>query len=96
MSINHIFREHELTTQKHSTMADIPVLDVTTIAPQFKHSTIYDMFDALNVGEAFIIHNDHDPVPLFFSLKNDRGDTFGWDYVEKGPKVWEVKITKTE
>lgn len=45
-------------------MAETHMLDVTVIEPRFKHSTIYEHFDALKEGEDFIIHNDHDPKPL--------------------------------
>jgi regulator of cell morphogenesis and NO signaling len=67
-------------------------LDVTVIEPRFKHSTIYEHFDALNPGESFIIHNDHDPKPLYYALLSDKGNIFSWNYVQQGPEVWEVEI----
>ncbi len=75
-------------------MAEEEVLDVTVIQPWLKHKTIYEHFDALKEGEAFIIHNDHDPKPLYYALINDKGKTFDWDYLQEGPKVWEVRIGK--
>lgn len=75
-------------------MSEVPVLDVTVIEPWYKHSTIYEHFDALKEGEAFIIHNDHDPKPLYYALINDRGDIFTWDYLKSGPEIWEIKIGK--
>lgn len=75
-------------------MSSTHTLDVTAIEPRFKHSTIYEHFDALKEGESFIIHNDHDPVPLYYALLNDRGNIFNWDYLQRGPEVWEVKIEK--
>lgn len=75
-------------------MSEISTLDVTKIEPRLKHSTIYEHFDALQKGEAFIIHNDHDPKPLYYALLNDRGNIFEWNYVQEGPDVWEVKIGK--
>jgi len=77
-------------------MSDTHVLDVTVIEPRFKHSTIYEHFDALQAGEAFIIHNDHDPKPLYYALLNDKGDTFSWEYLQQGPEIWEVKIGKKQ
>lgn len=75
-------------------MSEIQTLDVTVIEPKFKHSTIYEHFDALKEGEGFIIHNDHDPRPLYYALIHDRGQIFDWEYLQSGPAVWEVKISK--
>jgi regulator of cell morphogenesis and NO signaling len=69
-------------------------LDVTKIEPRLKHPTIFETFDSLNGGEAFVIHNDHDPVPLYYQMIAERGKTFEWEYLLKGPEIWEVKITK--
>ncbi len=75
-------------------MAEITVLDVTQIEPMLKHSTIFKKFDDLKEGEAFIIHNDHDPKPLYYQLMNIHGEIFNWDYLKAGPDVWEIKIEK--
>jgi len=69
-------------------------LDVTKIEPRFKHSTIFDHFDALEAGEGFIIDNDHDPRPLYYQLLNQRGNIFSWEYLEQGPDWWRVRIAK--
>lgn len=69
-------------------------LDVTLIEPRLKHPTIFERFDALKGGDAFIIHNDHDPVPLYYQLIAERGQTFEWEYLLKGPEIFEVQITK--
>lgn len=69
-------------------------LDVTVIEPRFKHPTIFEHFDALSGGQAFIIHNDHDPKPLYYQLIAERGQVFNWEYLLEGPQFWEVKITK--
>jgi regulator of cell morphogenesis and NO signaling len=75
-------------------MEVLDILDVTVIEPRFKHPTIFDKFDSLLAGEAFIIHNDHDPKPLYYQLLAERGQVFVWDYLESGPEVWKVKIAK--
>lgn len=68
------------------------VLDVTKLEPSVKHATIFDRIDALQPGESLTIHNDHDPVPLRYHLEDVYGDAFTWDYLEKGPRWWKVKI----
>lgn len=76
-----------MTTQKFT-------LDVTTIEPKLKHPTIFQYFDQLDDGNGFIIHNDHDPKPLYYQLLAERGQCFKWTYLENGPQTWLVEITK--
>lgn len=75
-------------------MEVLDILDVTVIEPRLKHPTIFEKFDSLPGGEAFIIHNDHDPKPLYYQLLAERGQVFNWDYLENGPEIWQVKIAK--
>jgi regulator of cell morphogenesis and NO signaling len=75
-------------------METIEILDVTVIEPRLKHPTIFEKFDALIGGQAFIIHNDHDPKPLYYQLLGERGNIFKWEYLENGPETWKVRITK--
>lgn len=70
------------------------ILDVTKIEPRLKHPTIFQNFDDLKEGEAFVIHNDHDPKPLYYQLKATRGAIFDWEYLNEGPTWWEIKISK--
>ena len=75
-------------------METIQTIDVTVIEPRFKHATIFQRFDSLDEGEAFIIFNDHDPKPLYYQLLGERGDIFNWNYLQEGPEYWQVKIQK--
>ncbi len=77
-------------------MGTIKVLDVTVIEPRLKHPTIFECFDELESGEEFVIHNDHDPKPLYYQLLGERGDVFSWEYLNEGPEFWRVKIRKRE
>lgn len=70
------------------------VLNVTLLEPKMKHPTIFEWFDNLIEGEDFIIHNDHDPKPLYYQLLGERGNIFNWEYLEQGPQWWKVKIGK--
>ncbi len=75
-------------------MEILDILNVTVIEPRLKHPTIFEKFDSLLPGEAFIINNDHDPKPLYYQLLAERGQIFAWDYLESGPETWQVKIAK--
>jgi regulator of cell morphogenesis and NO signaling len=77
-------------------METIATLNVTEIEPRFKHPRIFEKFDSLKANEAFIIHNDHDPKPLYYQLLGERGNIFTWEYLENGPELWKVKIGKTD
>lgn len=69
-------------------------IDVTKIEPRLKHPTIFERFDALGEGESMIIHNDHDPKPLYYQMIAERGQIFDWEYLLEGPETWEVRITR--
>jgi regulator of cell morphogenesis and NO signaling len=79
---------------KEIPMETLDVLDVTVLQPREKHPTIFRRFDSLKGGEHFIIHNDHDPKPLYYQLLGERGNVFKWEYLEQGPEVWQVRLTK--
>ncbi|HEY8325281.1 MAG: DUF2249 domain-containing protein [Ktedonobacterales bacterium] len=70
-------------------------LDVREIPPTERHPMIFRRFAALPVGEAFILINDHDPRPLYFQLNFEYNGQIGWDYLEQGPTVWRVRVSRT-
>lgn len=70
------------------------ILDVTTLQPNTKHKIIFQKCDDLNIGESFILHNDHDPKPVYHLLKSHRGDKFDWEYLQSGPHVWNIIIKR--
>lgn len=76
------------------TAAEENILNVTLLEPRQKHPTIFVRFDELMEGETLIIHNDHDPKPLYYQLLGERGNIFTWEYMEQGPEWWIVNITK--
>jgi len=70
------------------------VVDVRTIAPRERHPLIFQTFDGLDAGEAFLLLNDHEPKPLYYQFLHERENQFTWDYLEAGPDVWKVQIGK--
>ncbi|MGD9900555.1 MAG: iron-sulfur cluster repair di-iron protein [Calditrichaceae bacterium] len=75
-------------------MENIVKLDARLLEPKVKHQTIFQKFDALAVGESFILVNDHDPKPLYYQFVGMRQGQFSWNYVMQGPEVWQVEIKK--
>lgn len=77
-------------------MTDVKTLDVREIAPRLRHETIFEWFDSLQVGEAFILINDHAPRPLYYEFFHERPNQFTWAYVQEGPYEWKVRISRVE
>lgn len=69
-------------------------IDVTVLEPRMKHPTIFEAFDNIGEGHSVVIHNDHDPKPLYYQLLGERGNCFSWTYLQNGPEIWEVEIKK--
>lgn len=67
-------------------------VDVRTIAPAQRHPMIFGAFEALAAGESFVLVNDHDPKPLYYQFQAEYTGQFTWDYLERGPAVWRVRI----
>jgi uncharacterized protein (DUF2249 family) len=70
-------------------------IDVRTIVPRDRHPLIFKTFEDLSPGEFLLLVNDHDPAPLRYQFEAERPDEFSWEYVEQGPEVWRVHITRT-
>jgi uncharacterized protein (DUF2249 family) len=70
------------------------VVDVRSLVPAQRHAKIFELVNALEPGASFILVNDHDPKPLYYQLEAEYPDQFAWTYVEQGPEVWRVEITK--
>jgi uncharacterized protein (DUF2249 family) len=70
-------------------------LDVRSEAPARRHELIFDTYERLAPGAAFVLVNDHDPKPLYYQFAAEQPDRFSWDYLEQGPRVWRVRIGRT-
>ena len=73
----------------------VETLDVRAIPPMNRHTRIFETFEALPKGAAFELVNDHDPKPLYYQFAAELPDLFTWEYIERGPIVWRVRIGKT-
>lgn len=74
----------------------LSVVDVRTIAPRERHPLIFQTFDNLQPGEAFMLINDHEPRPLYYQFLHERENQFAWTYLEEGPDLWRAQIGKVE
>jgi uncharacterized protein (DUF2249 family) len=69
-------------------------IDVRTLPPAHRHSTIFATWEGLSDGQALCLVNDHDPLPLYHQFAAEHEGTFRWDYLQAGPLVWRVRISK--
>lgn len=69
-------------------------VDVRTIVPRERHPLIFSTFEQLPSGAAMELVNDHDPKPLYYQFAAEHDGRFGWEYLERGPDVWRVAITR--
>jgi len=70
------------------------VLDVRPLPPAQRHERIFQTFAALPPGASFVLINDHDPKPLYYQFVHEHPGTFTWEYEERGPTAWRVRIGK--
>lgn len=80
-----------------SYLTDIPsekVFDVVNIPCSVKHAQIIQRWKDLRVGDYFVLKNDHDPIPLRYQFVMEFPQQFEWVYLERGPAVFSVKISR--
>ncbi|MEU4535462.1 DUF2249 domain-containing protein [Streptosporangium sp. NPDC023825] len=69
-------------------------LDVRPLRKPDKHPTIFATYGALAVGDSFVLVNNHDPRHLRDEFDAEHPGGYGWDYLDKGPRTWRIRITK--
>ena len=74
--------------------ASQPQIDVRAIPPRERHPLIFSTFGQLGAGQAMELLNDHDPKPLHQRFQADLPGQFSWNYLEQGPALWRVAITR--
>ncbi|MGB3602964.1 DUF2249 domain-containing protein [Gordonia sp. (in: high G+C Gram-positive bacteria)] len=75
-------------------MADVE-LDVREIPKPARHPKIFGIFDSLDVGEAVILTNDHDPRHLHDEFEAKLPGGYGWDYEIREKRNYRIRISKT-
>lgn len=69
-------------------------LDVRGLPKPDKHPAIFAAYASLPVGAALILVNNHDPRHLHDEFEMDHPGSYDWEYVQSGPQVWRIRITK--
>ncbi len=65
------------------------------VAPRDRFELIMGTYERMAVGETLELTVDHDPECMYFTLLGTRGPkAFVFEYLERGPAVWRVRVTK--
>jgi uncharacterized protein (DUF2249 family)/hemerythrin-like domain-containing protein len=71
-------------------------LDVRSLPHGGRHDVIFAKLNQLLPGDTFVILNDHDPKPLRYQTAALWPGRFAWSYLEAGPLLWRVEITRAD
>lgn len=84
-----------MVTRNLTSDAERTELDVRPVPPRARFDAIMGAYEALAVGGRLDLTVDHDPTCMYYTLKATRGDdAFRFEYVERGPEVWRVRVEK--
>ena len=90
-----------ITKQDNSGLGDdgfsvVNEFDIRPFPPTERHEMFYKAFADIKPGEAFEFINDHDPKPLYYQMEAESKEPFKWEYLEKGPDAWKVRVVKVK
>ena len=69
-------------------------LDLRNVERLQRHPLVFSKFDALEVGESFVLLNDHDPVPLHGLMEAMRPHQLTWEYIVRGPELFRIRVSR--
>lgn len=70
-------------------------LDVRPVEPRDRFQAIMGAYGALPPGASMELVVDHDPRCMYHTLEATEGaDSFAFAYLENGPEVWRVAVTR--
>lgn len=69
-------------------------LDLREVERFRRHPLVFAKFDALEVGESFVLVNDHDPMPLHGQMDAMRPQQLEWEYIVRGPGIFRIRVSR--
>ena len=69
-------------------------VDTRSMEPGNRRKQVFSTFDQLGVDMTMELVNDHDPEMLRSQFELEKPNLFAWTYLENGPNVWRVALTK--
>ena len=71
-------------------------LDVREFSCIRRHDRIYGAFDDVDLGNSFVLINDHAPNPIYYQLLHERPVQFDWEYFKHDSQVWRVAMRRKD
>jgi uncharacterized protein (DUF2249 family) len=71
-----------------------PTLDVRQIPHVIRHATVFGALGAVPRGGSLVLVAPHDPQPLLAQIRDREEDTVEVTYLESGPEVWRLQLTR--
>lgn len=69
-------------------------LDTRPMAAPNRNALVTWTFDQMQANTTMELLSDHDPQPLQRQFEADKAGLFSWEYLESGPALWRIAITK--
>jgi uncharacterized protein (DUF2249 family) len=70
-------------------------IDLRVVAPRSRSASAMYTSHLLRPGQTMEMIDEYDPVDLYIEFQR-RPDLYGWHYLERGPKVWRVQVTRLQ
>jgi uncharacterized protein (DUF2249 family)/quercetin dioxygenase-like cupin family protein len=77
-----------------SSMEQSEELDVCQVPRPQRHPLVLKRFDALALGESFVLTTDHNPVLLSRELEKLRPGQVSWEHLNRGPDRYRIRIRR--
>lgn len=77
-----------------TTTTSLPTLDLRSLAPRDRHTTVFSTCQQMPLGAQFELINDHNPLPLQQQVQQQWGEQLSWQVLEAGPSEWRVRVQR--
>lgn len=77
-----------------SSMTQSEALDLYHVPRSQLFPLVFERFDALDLGESFVMTTDHNPVLLERELDNTRLGQSAWEHLDRGPDKYRIRIRR--
>lgn len=77
-----------------SSMTQSEELDLYQVPRSQLFPLVFERFDALELGESFVLTTDHNPVLLERELDNTRLGQSAWEHLNRGPDKYRIRIRR--
>jgi uncharacterized protein (DUF2249 family) len=69
-------------------------VDTRPMPAKDRRTLVFWTFEQLGVDMTMELVSDHDPLTLRSQFELEKPNLFSWEYLESGPAVWRVAVTK--